>query len=82
MIARKPTLADHVLDAQGLQCPLPVLRANKIMKGLAAGAELQVLASDPAAPNDFVSYARITGHELVESRADGGVFTIVLRKSG
>lgn len=71
-----------MLDARGLQCPLPVLRANKIMKGLAVGAELEVLASDPAAPQDFVSYARTTGHVLVDSRADAGVFTIVLRKAG
>ncbi len=75
-------MPDHLLDARGLQCPLPVLRANKIMKSLPAGAELEVLASDPAAPQDFVSYARTTGHGLVDSRADDGVFTIILRKSG
>lgn len=51
------------------------------MKGLAVGAELEVLASDPAAPQDFASYARTTGHVVVDSRAADGVFTIVLRKA-
>lgn len=74
-------MSDHVLDARGLQCPLPVLRANKVMRGLAVGAELEILASDPAAPKDFANYAATTGHVLVDSRAVDGVFTIILRKA-
>jgi tRNA 2-thiouridine synthesizing protein A len=75
-------VADHVLDARGLLCPLPVLRANKVMKTLQVGAELEVLASDAAAPQDFVSFCRTTGHVLVDSREADGVFTIILRKTG
>lgn len=75
-------MANHVLDARGLQCPLPVLRANKVLKTMAAGAELEVLATDPAAPQDFASFCKTTGHALVDSRADDGVFTIVVRKAG
>lgn len=75
-------LADRVLDVRGLQCPLPVLRANKLLRGLQAGDELEVLASDPAAPKDFVGYCATTGTVLVDSREAGGVFTIVLRKAG
>lgn len=80
--AKVNAVATQVLDVRGLQCPLPVLRANKVLKGLAAGDELEVLASDPAAPRDFVGYCATTGHVLVESRAADGVFTIVLRKAG
>lgn len=75
-------MSEHVLDARGLQCPLPVLRANKALKGLAVGDELEVLASDPAAPGDFASFCKTTGHVLVDSRSDGDVFTIIVRKTG
>lgn len=75
-------MTEHVLDARGLQCPLPVLRANKALKGMEIGAELQVLASDPAAPGDFASYCKTTGHVLVDTRTEGDTFAIVVRKSG
>jgi tRNA 2-thiouridine synthesizing protein A len=75
-------LADHVLDARGLQCPLPVLRANKMLKSLPAGAELEILATDPAAPNDFASFCKTTGHVLVESHEADGAHVIVVRKAG
>ncbi len=69
-----------VLDVRGLKCPLPVLRANKAMKALAAGGVLEVLATDPAAPRDFVAFCETTGHELLESRESDGVFTMTVRK--
>jgi tRNA 2-thiouridine synthesizing protein A len=74
-------MADHVLDARGLQCPLPVLRANKILKGLPAGAELDVLATDPAAPADFASFCKTTGHVLVACGEAEGLYTVVIRKA-
>lgn len=69
-----------VLDVTGLACPLPVLRANKAIKALPAGDELEVLATDPAAPADFVAYCETAGHALVASTEAGGVFKIVVRK--
>lgn len=69
-----------VLDVRGLQCPLPVLRANKAMRGLDAGEILVVLATDGAAPRDFVSFCDSAGHTLVESREEDGVFTITVQK--
>jgi tRNA 2-thiouridine synthesizing protein A len=71
-----------VLDVKGLNCPLPVLRANKALRPLAAGDELAVLATDPAAPKDFVSFCEAAGHTLVDNQEKDGVFTIVLRKAG
>lgn len=70
-----------ILDAQGLQCPLPVLRANRALQPLAPGDELRVLATDPAAPGDFEAFCRTTGHVLVGSEMSDGVFHIVIRKA-
>ena len=70
-----------LLDVRGLNCPLPVLRANKALRPLAAGEELEVLATDPAAPKDFESFCEAAGHRLVESSDRDGVFTIVIRKA-
>jgi len=70
------------LDVKGLACPLPVLRANKALRPLAPGDELEVLATDPAAPADFVQFCETAGHALVSSDETGGVFTIVVKKKG
>ncbi|MBK8212076.1 MAG: sulfurtransferase TusA family protein [Rhodospirillales bacterium] len=70
------------LDVQGLQCLLPVLRANRALRPLAPGEELRVLATDPAAPGDFIAFCRTTGHTLVASDEVDGVFSIVIRKTG
>jgi tRNA 2-thiouridine synthesizing protein A len=69
------------LDARGLKCPLPVLRARKAMKEVAAGGLLKVLATDPGAPKDFVHFCETTGHELVESSESQGVYSLVIRKA-
>ena len=70
------------LDASGLKCPMPVLRANRALRGVAPGALLRVRATDPAAQRDFPAFCQTTGHELVESRADGGAWVFLLRKKG
>jgi tRNA 2-thiouridine synthesizing protein A len=69
-----------VLDARGLKCPLPVLRARKAIRDVAPGESLTVLATDPAAPRDFASFCEQTGHVLVSSSEADGVHTIVLRR--
>jgi tRNA 2-thiouridine synthesizing protein A len=69
-----------VLDARGLKCPLPVLRARKAMKEVAVGALLKVLATDPGAPKDFQHFCETTGHELVDSSEAEGVYSLVIRK--
>jgi tRNA 2-thiouridine synthesizing protein A len=68
------------LDAKGLKCPLPVLRARKAMKEVAPGDSLEVLATDPGAPKDFAHFCEATGFELIDSRQDGEIFTFVIRK--
>ncbi len=70
-----------ILDARGLSCPLPVLKANKSLKAMAAGEMLTVLASDPAAPKDFQAFCTTTGHQLIAIEHHDGEFTIVVRKA-
>jgi tRNA 2-thiouridine synthesizing protein A len=77
---RAQEMTDNTLDARGLLCPLPVLRANKSLRALAVGDELKVMASDPSAPADFRSFCETAGHDLLDSREEEGVFVITLRK--
>ena len=72
-------MADQTLDAKGLNCPLPILRAKKALSTLPPGGTLEVLATDPGAVKDFEAFARTTGHELVESTTEGDVFRFVLK---
>ena len=73
-----PTL----LDATGLRCPLPVLRARKKLQGVAAGGVLIVRATDRAAPADFEAFCREAGHSFAGMETAGDIFTITLRKAG
>ncbi|MBI3515266.1 MAG: sulfurtransferase TusA family protein [Proteobacteria bacterium] len=76
-------MTTHRLDATGLICPLPVLRARKAMRDVAPGGLLEVRATDPAAVKDFAAFCEATGHVLVDSRQeDGGVYVFVMRKAG
>ena len=71
---------EHSLDVRGLRCPLPVLKANKALRGLSPGDELEVLATDPAAEKDFSAFAVETGHTLLVSEKQGDGLRFVLRK--
>ena len=75
-------MVDQVLDTKGLNCPLPIVKAKKAIKGMAAGAILQVDATDPAAVPDFEAFCRATGNEMVGHSEDGGVFSIQIRVTG
>ena len=70
-----------ILDAKGLRCPLPVLKARKAMRDVPAGGVLRVLATDPGAAKDFEHFCKTTGYVLVESREDAGVWTFDIRKT-
>ena len=70
-----------ILDATGLRCPLPVLRARKMLKDVDAGKLLDVFATDTAAPADFEAFCRETGHSLVNIEQVGEIFQIRLRKA-
>jgi len=69
------------LDARGLICPLPVLKAKKALRPLDSGDELTILATDAGAPDDFVAFCENTGDTLVASTEANGVYAIVIRKT-
>ena len=70
----------ETLDARGLKCPIPVLRARKAIRGIGRGEELEVLATDPGAVKDFQAFSDATGHELIEWSEDGDEFRFLIRK--
>jgi tRNA 2-thiouridine synthesizing protein A len=70
-----------VLDATGLLCPLPVLKARKALKTMAPGELLRVLATDKGAVKDFEAFCRTTGNELVEHSEAAGTYIFMIRKS-
>ena len=70
----------HTLDAVGLLCPLPVLKARKRLQALASGQTLTMLADDPAAIVDVPHFCTEAGHVLESSVLDGPVQTYVIRK--
>ncbi|MFQ5466538.1 MAG: sulfurtransferase TusA family protein [Kiloniellaceae bacterium] len=71
-----------ILDAKGLRCPLPVLRARKAMKPLAAGDILEVHATDPSSVQDFHAFCETTGAALLKSGEADGVYIFQIRKAG
>jgi tRNA 2-thiouridine synthesizing protein A len=72
---------DSTLDATGLLCPLPVLKARRALKAVPAGGILEVLATDPGATKDFEHFCQTTGCELIEaSEQPEGILRFRLRK--
>jgi tRNA 2-thiouridine synthesizing protein A len=69
-----------LLDVSGLNCPMPLLKAKKALNGLAAGALLKVIATDPASMRDFEVFSRQSGNALLESKQEDGRFEYLLRK--
>ena len=73
-------MSETVLDVKGMNCPLPVLRANKALRALAPGARLRVLATDRAAVADFQAFCRETCHDLLAFGEEAGVFSFTIRR--
>ena len=71
---------DKELDASGLNCPLPILRAKKALAELASGQVLRVLATDPGSAKDFQAFCRQTGNELLSQVEQGGTFEFLLKR--
>lgn len=71
----------HDLDATGLLCPLPVLKARKRLLSLRAGEQLRMRADDPAAVIDVPHFCAEAGHTLIESTQDGDVQVYLIEKT-
>ena len=73
-------MSRELIDLKGLNCPLPVLRANKRIKKLGDGDELEVHVTAPAAPNDFRQFCNSTGHAFLSCNEIDDYFAIIIRK--
>ena len=71
---------DKQIDARGLNCPLPILKAKKALTDMSSGQLLKVVATDTGSVRDFQAFARQTGNELVEQQTVGEEFIHVLRR--
>ena len=74
-------MADHTLDAKGLNCPLPILKARKALKDVPNDGTLEILATEPGSVADFEAFCRQTGNELVEHSEDDGTYRFLIRKT-
>lgn len=72
---------DAELDAKGLNCPLPILRAKKAIAALTAGQVLKIVATDPGSVKDFEAFCKQTGNTLLSSAEAGGAFEFMIKKS-
>jgi len=72
---------DKEVDARGLTCPLPILRAKKMLAEMKPGQVVRVLATDPGSVKDFQAFAKQTGNELLgQGQLSDGAFEFFLRR--
>jgi tRNA 2-thiouridine synthesizing protein A len=76
------TPADVEVDAIGLACPMPLLKAKRALNAMQAGQRLRVLATDQGSVRDFQVFAEQSGHHLLESAEANGVYSYLLQKRG
>ena len=69
------------LDTKGMNCPLPILKAKKAIKGLEAGETLEVLSTDPGSVKDFEAFCRQSGDDLLDTQEADGEYTNMIKKS-
>lgn len=67
-------MADRTLDTSGLSCPIPILKAKKALGEMPVGSVLEVIATDPAAPKDFIAFCKATGHALLDNGTREGCY--------
>ena len=68
------------LDARGLNCPLPILRAKKAMNGMNSGEVLKIVATDPGSVKDFEAFCRQSGDVLLDTQEAEGEYTYMIKK--
>jgi len=74
-------MAEHTLNAEGLNCPLPILKAKKMLKGMAPGDILKISATDAGSAADFKAFCTHTGNELMSSTTEGDLFKFEIKRS-
>lgn len=73
-------IREHI-DARGLSCPMPIVRTAQVIRTLASGDYVEVVATDAGSVKDFAAWCRATGNALIEQSSDGAVYTFVIRKN-
>ena len=68
------------VDARGLSCPMPIVKTAQVVRPLASGSVVELLATDPGSVKDVAAWCRSTGNELVAQYEDAGVYRFVLRR--
>jgi tRNA 2-thiouridine synthesizing protein A len=71
---------DKELDARGLNCPLPILRAKKALNELQSGQVLKIVATDPGSIKDFQAFSKQTGNELLSHAEANKEFTFYMKR--
>lgn len=74
------TAFDLEVDASGLNCPLPILKAKKALAGLSSGQVLKLVSTDPGAQRDFEAFAKQTGNALIAQESAGSAQVFYLRR--
>ena len=72
---------DRELDASGLNCPLPILRAKKSLSDMSRGQVLKVISTDQGSLKDFEAFCRQTNNALLSSAEEGGKFIFLVKKA-
>lgn len=72
---------DREIDASGLNCPLPILRAKKALGDMERGQTLRIISTDPGSVKDFEAFSKQTNNPLLSSGEEGGKFVFVLKRS-
>jgi tRNA 2-thiouridine synthesizing protein A len=71
---------DKELDARGLNCPLPILRAKKALGEMTSGQTLRIISTDPGSVKDFAAFAKQTGNELLSSAENNKEFEFYMKR--
>jgi tRNA 2-thiouridine synthesizing protein A len=70
----------QTVDARGMSCPMPIVKAAQAVKPLPSGAVVELLATDAGSIKDVAAWCRVTGNELIEQTSDGAVYRFVIRR--
>jgi tRNA 2-thiouridine synthesizing protein A len=72
--------ARTIVDARGAMCPMPIVKLQKAVKGIAIGSLIELIATDPGSDPDVKAWGRETGNEIVEAKRTGNEFRFVIRR--
>ena len=72
---------DQILDCKGLLCPLPIIRTKQAIDKMEPGQTLEMISTDPGSVPDMQAWSRRTGHELLDTKKDNGLFVFYIRKT-